>query len=601
MKTVFSKLNWIGNFFKFLNLSRLDIFISSILSFFSSLFEGLGVAMMLPVLQFIQKGEAVFEEGNINRFWQGMLWLSQTLNLSVSLPFLLFVTFSVILTRATIIYLKGIQSTTLELRAVREVRRKIFSSYFDADFAFCEKVGESTATNLLSMESVRLGRILFAFFEWLSAVFGIVFYMIVLFGLSWQLTLLAMTTFFLIQVFLVKRLRATKSAGSVVTQKNSSYSFFLSQRMTASKLIRIFKTESEEKKKFEEIIAHLESSESDVRKKSVIVQSQLDPILISGALSILYVGSTLLKMEFSAISVFLLVLLRMFPFSKSANAQFQTILSFKSALDKIQQFIESTRGYLKIQSGPVSFTQLKSDVEFCDVNFSYDGNRPVLSNINFKWKKGQVLALVGQSGSGKSTIVDLLLRLRDPTSGHVNIDGRSLKDYDLHSLRRSIGFVSQDTFLFSDTIYNNIVYGHENITEAQVKRACELSHCQEFVNLLPQGLQARLGDRGASLSGGERQRLCLARALVHDPDILILDEPTSALDSESESYINQTLQALKSLGKTILIIAHRFSTIQEADQILVMNLGVIVASGLHDQLKGSNIIYSKLCSLQNVN
>ena len=597
---VFSKINWVGNFFRFLHISRRDIVKSSTLAFFSSLLEGFGVAMMLPVLQYVQFGQGVFQAEHVNRFWKILAWVSSASGIGINLPILLCVTFSVILTRATVLYFKGRQTARIENRSVKYLRQRIFQSSFAADYAFCESVGESGVTGLLTLESTRVGRILLSFFEWLGAVFGILFYLMLLCALSLPLTALALATFVLIQLFLAKRIRATKIAGRVVSQSNILYNFFIAQRMSASKLVRIFKTEDFEAEQFSQIVSRLEAGEMDVRQRTTFVQSQLDPILICGALVILYVGSAFLRLDFSSISIFLLVLLRMFPFSKTANQHFQSMLSLKSALDRIQKFLSDAEAAHTIQSGAKSFVGLQHGIVFKNVSFSYNAHKVVLQDLSFSWPKGSVLALVGQSGSGKSTIVDLILRLRDVQEGAVLVDDIDIKDLDLMSYRKAIGYVSQDAFLFNDTLYHNIVYGRTGIQPEAVEKACKQSHCFEFIQRFALGLETKVGDRGAMLSGGERQRICLARALVANPDLLILDEPTSALDSESESYINQTLAELKAMGKTILIIAHRFSTVKEADQILVMEHGKVVERGSHADLfgQGNNSLYKRLYELQ---
>lgn len=601
MKNFFSKLSWVGKFFRLLNISNYDIAIASVLAFLFSCLEGFGVALLLPVLQFVEKGNGVFSGEKVNVFWRTIAWISDHTGLPVNLPILLLFTFIVILTRGLILYAKSVQSASLEFRGVEFLRGKLFQNFVDTDYSFCEKNGEASFINSLTTESQRVGRIIFFFFQCLTSVFGLVFYFIILCFLSIKLTALALLTFVFMQFFLMKRIRATKTAGQEISKRNKNYNFFITQKIAAAKLIRIFYTQDTEKNQFQNLTDQLVQKELIVQKRVAFVQSQLDPILILGAFAVMYVGSDVLKMNITTIGVFLLVLLRMFPFSKTANNTFQQMLAFKPALDVIEKQLIKAEAFHSIQSGSIPFGVLQNSIEFQNVNFEYQNGQAVLQDVNFKWPKGSVLALVGHSGSGKSTVVDLLLRIREVTAGQVLVDGQNIKEYDLATYRKAIGYVSQDTFLFNDTIYNNIVYGRSGLTEQDVVRACQLSHCHEFIQQMPMVLQSKVGDRGASFSGGERQRICLARALVNNPDILILDEPTSALDSESERLINLTLQELKKLGKTILIIAHRFSTVQEANQILVLDKGRIVEMGTHIELLAKkNSSYNYLHSLQNI-
>jgi subfamily B ATP-binding cassette protein MsbA len=222
----------------------------------------------------------------------------------------------------------------------------------------------------------------------------------------------------------------------------------------------------------------------------------------------------------------------------------------------------------------------------------------VLKGVDLEIPSRSQTAIVGRSGAGKSTLVDLIPRLRDVTSGRILFDGRPIQDFDLRSLRRSVGFMTQDAILFDDTIYNNLVYGLDREpSQEEVEKALAAGYCSQFVYDLPKGLETRIGDRGTRLSGGQRQRLSLARVFLQDPDILILDEPTSALDSESEEYIQKALESVRH-HKTLIVIAHRLSTVQRSDQIVVLDYGVIVERGAHAELLAAEGAYQRLFDLQ---
>jgi len=251
------------------------------------------------------------------------------------------------------------------------------------------------------------------------------------------------------------------------------------------------------------------------------------------------------------------------------------------------------------QSKAAASSELEG-VKFNQVSFSYTPDGPrVLHDINLSIPKGKMLALAGASGGGKSTIADLLPRFYDPTEGSITLDGRDLRDYDLHDLRSRFGIVSQEAILFNDTIYNNIVFGKAGVTPEQVEQAARVANAHDFIASSPGGYQTNIGDRGTKLSGGQRQRLTIARAVLRDPDILILDEATSALDSESERLVQEALQRLME-GRTALVIAHRLSTIQHADQIIVLDQGRIVERGTHGELLERGGAYRKLVELQEV-
>ena len=245
----------------------------------------------------------------------------------------------------------------------------------------------------------------------------------------------------------------------------------------------------------------------------------------------------------------------------------------------------------------VELEDFKDGIEFRNVNFSY-AQEPVLKNINLKIEKGKMVAIVGPSGGGKSTMADLLPRFYDIEDGEILLDGRNIKDYKLESLISVMGIVTQEAILFNDTVFNNIAFGMENVTQEDVERAARIANAHDFIMQMEQGYQTNIGDRGAKLSGGQRQRLSIARAVLKNPPVLILDEATSALDTESERLVQDALTNLMK-NRTSIVIAHRLSTIRNADEIIVLKEGEIIERGTHDTLIGAGGMYSNLCQLQN--
>ena len=275
---------------------------------------------------------------------------------------------------------------------------------------------------------------------------------------------------------------------------------------------------------------------------------------------------------------------------------YNALITNFSAADRIFDILDQ-KPIVKNSQAAKSIGKINGTVEFRDVSFAYDNDNEVLKNINFKVNKGEKIALVGATGAGKSTIVSLISRFYDPTVGEVLIDGKNIKNVKLESLRSQMGIMLQDTFLFSDTIMENIRYGRLDATDEEVKEAAKAAHVHSFIKTLPHGYDMELNEEASNISQGQKQLLTIARAILADPKILILDEATSSVDTRTEVLIQKAMDNLMN-GRTSFIIAHRLSTIRDADQIIVMKDGDIVEQGNHNELLAKGGFYANLYNSQ---
>ena len=271
--------------------------------------------------------------------------------------------------------------------------------------------------------------------------------------------------------------------------------------------------------------------------------------------------------------------------------------SYQKAMASFRRIINLKNTSPTIDNGTEKLARFDKKIEISNLNFEYVKNFPVLNDISIDINKGQTTAIVGSTGSGKSTLIKLVLRLYDSTSGEIKFDGKNIRDLELESLRNKIGLVSQDIFLFEGTVFENIAYGNLDAKDEEVWEAARLSESDKFINLLPNKENTIVGERGQKLSGGQRQRISIARAILKNPEILILDEATSAVDNETEAAIQRSINTLKE-GRTVIAIAHRLSTIRNAEIIYVLEEGKVVESGNHESLLEINGVYSKLWSVQ---
>jgi ABC-type multidrug transport system fused ATPase/permease subunit len=365
-------------------------------------------------------------------------------------------------------------------------------------------------------------------------------------------------------------------------------------------LVRLSGTENAEKKEFYQLT-------QAQRKRSIsssILQAKtevaMEPIVIGLSLIFLYFSYSVIQLQIEVIGLYLVIALRLLPVVKGILKQMLTVQKHMGSIEAIEDRLKAMTESAETNDGVIDLIELKRFILIDNVSYCYpSGNKDVLNKITIEFKVNQMIAIVGPSGGGKSTLIDLLPRLRTPREGTIRFDGNNIEKIRLKSLRQIIAYVPQSPQIFDGTIKNHVLYGKKNATIKEVQEALLMSGAEEFVNKLPQGIETIIGEDAIKLSGGQRQRLDLARALVRKSAVLILDEPTSNLDAESEDSFKSTLQRIRNEENIIIIIvAHRLASIADADQIVVLNQGAVEDIGKHNDLLKKGGWYAKAWKMQ---
>jgi subfamily B ATP-binding cassette protein MsbA len=430
--------------------------------------------------------------------------------------------------------------------------------------------------------------------------FQLIAYMVTLFSISFKLTLFSMLIIPVSAIFIAKLVKNLKEQAS---KSQSSYGMmisYLDEALSGVKIIKAFNATSFIKNKFHQENVNYSNVGREIAKKQSLgapVSEFLGVLMV--AIIVLYGGGLVIngdkELSAEAFITYIAVFSQVIRPAKALSDSFTGINLGIAAGERVLEMIDMNPA---IQDAPDAkvITAFSESIELENVSFSY-GERVILDDISLKIQRGKTVALVGPSGGGKSTLMDLLPRFIEPQKGRVRLDGIDIKEISMESLRAQLGFVNQESILFNDTIFNNIAFGKSDARHEDVEAAARIANAHEFIVNTDNGYQNTIGDRGIRLSGGQKQRLSIARAVFKNPPVMLLDEATSALDTESERLVQDALNKLMQ-NRTSLVIAHRLSTIQNADIIVVLESGKIVEQGSHAELIELNGLYRRLVEMQ---
>ncbi|SCW68451.1 ATP-binding cassette, subfamily B, MsbA [Paenibacillus tianmuensis] len=490
--------------------------------------------------------------------------------------------------------------TLVSQRAILRLRNKLYRHTLSLDLKFFERnrTGDlmtrltsdvNQLQELVSAETLSIAADFFTF----TAVCGYLLYV------DWELALLLMSTFpflFYTSRFFSGRI---KSAYRTVRQSSAELSNHLQDTLSGIRMIKSFANEHEEVQRFAEWSEQNRNATVTASRLSALFSPIVDVLNSIGMVFVLLFGAWQAmrgRLTVGDIVVFLAYLRLLQGPIRSFSRMVSRIQQSAAAYERIHEVLK-TVPEIRNKDNAIALPAIQGDIFFDDVDFAYEANVPVLQNFHLRIRANQVTALVGSSGSGKSTVAHLIARLYDVQKGVIFIDGHPLDEVTLESLRRQIGIVSQDVILLNGTIRENIAYGRPDASPEEIEAAARAANAQEFIEAFPHGYDTLIGERGVKLSGGQKQRLSIARALLKNPRSIILDEATAALDTESEQLIQKALSRLLP-GRTCLVIAHRLSTIQHADRIVVLEKGQVVETGTHEALLRRSGRYKTLYDMQ---
>lgn len=421
----------------------------------------------------------------------------------------------------------------------------------------------------------------------------------VMFYLNWRFTLIALSVAPVLFAVVFTYTRRIKQAARELRKKEGELVSIIQEVFSSIRVVKAFAREDYEQKRLEE--QSLESVESALRARNL--KARLSPfveiIVACGTCLVVWFGARMAldgSLSAGSLVVFIMYLGKMYKPMQELSKMTDAYSKAEVGYERIREVLDTVRE-VKDLPGARQAPKFKGKIEFENVSYSYEPDHPILKDVSFKIEPGQLAALVGPTGAGKTTIISLVPRFYDPTSGMVKIDDQDIRRFKLKSLSQQISFVLQETLLFNAPVWHNIAYGKPEATRAEILKAAELANAHEFIEKMPNGYDTMVGERGVTLSGGQRQRIAIARAIIRNTPILIMDEPSSGLDAASEKLVFEALDRLMK-GKTSIVIAHRLATIRNADVIFVLKDGEIVESGKHDELSKSGGLYSELHELQ---
>ena len=585
---------------------------SIVFNFLHALFGSLSIMMLMPILGIIFNSQKEVTEKvpfelnseSLSLFFSYYITqLKYAYGPSITLIFIGFIAVIGTAFKTGFAYLAAYELIYIRNGVVRDIRKKIYLKILSLPLPFFseERKGDIISRMTGDVQEVEASVMSSLDMLFQSPILILVYLGIMLY-MSWQLTLFV---FILLPImgFLIGKVGKNLKRHSWEGQtKMGEILALMEETLSGLRIIKAFNAEKKMVQRFSEENEDYRRIQNRLMRRRSLAHPMSEFLGTIVIVIILWFGGTLVINHQGALSAegfiaYIALFYSIINPAKNLSNAYYSVQKGLAAMERIDVIL-AAESSIQEPALPRNIDRFSQGIEYKDVCFSYNESKPVLKRVNLVIPKGKTIALVGQSGSGKSTFVDLLPRFYDVNQGSILIDGTDIRDLSFFNLRELMGNVNQDPILFNDTIYNNIAFGVENATPEEVVNAARIANAHDFILQTEHGYDTIIGDRGGKLSGGQRQRLSIARAVLKNPPIMILDEATSALDTESEKLVQEALDNLMK-NRTSIVIAHRLSTIKNADLICVFHEGEIVEKGTHDELLSLNGIYTKLYTMQN--
>ncbi|WP_176521586.1 heterocyst formation ABC transporter subunit HepA [Longimonas halophila] len=571
------------------------IALTSACALLASIFEGLSIGLLIPFLQTLDDPGSA----GIGIAWIDNMLLGSTQSVVRQLYIICGLILLATLLRSVLGYAAAVLATISRVRIVEDLRMRIIDQLQSVSLSFYSGKRGGDLLNSLMNEITRSASTLGALFTLVNETTMLLVYLSLMVWISWELSLMVLVFFGVLSYALTFLIRRVRTHGENITETSADFTSTLTEFIQGIKTVVAFNRQQDERDRLEHATRDFADAVIATNKRQSLIKPLTQGLVTTGLIVLIVVSVQFLVLEgaldLAFLLAFLFALLRMMPTMLNLNNIRGDWAQNRAGLANVAELLrDEDKPYLS--NGSRKAPPLQKEIRLEHVDFQYTTGPKVLHDVSITIKQGATTAFVGGSGAGKSTLADLVPRFHDPTDGRVLYDGTDLREFDVHSLRDRIAIVSQSTFIFNDSARANIAYGRPDASMDEIVKAAEQANALGFIEEMTHGFDTSLGDQGIRLSGGQRQRLAIARALLKDPEILILDEATSSLDSISEQAVQESLMRLME-GRTVIAIAHRLSTIEHADWVVVLENGRVVEQGPYYELiaqEGALWSYHKL-------